>query len=310
MATTRHTHDHAKQDEAHDAAARRPRARRRRARARGARRARVQRRRLRAPRRRARDRGAPATVDVGVELPGEVRPNADRIAHIAPRFPGSCARSGSASATRSAPARCSPSSRARTSRPSSCRRRSTASVIDKPRRARRGGQPREAGVHRRRPLDGLGRRARLPERARGAAPRAAGAHLGPAHGDREADGRRLVHRAHRRPGDAHGERARRLAEPRRGRGGRALRHRDGRSNPVDGAGGRSAAARSTRWTDSAVVFVVEGERFAPRPVTVGTDRTPNAPRSRAASPPATATPTTGSFLVKAELAKGEGGHEH
>jgi hypothetical protein len=28
------------------------------------------------------------TVDLGVELPGEVRPNADRIAHIAPRFPG------------------------------------------------------------------------------------------------------------------------------------------------------------------------------------------------------------------------------
>src|SRR6185436_3943394 len=27
-------------------------------------------------------------VDIGVELPGEVRPNADRIAHIAPRFPG------------------------------------------------------------------------------------------------------------------------------------------------------------------------------------------------------------------------------
>lgn len=27
-------------------------------------------------------------VDVGVELPGEVRPNADRIAHIAPRYPG------------------------------------------------------------------------------------------------------------------------------------------------------------------------------------------------------------------------------
>jgi membrane fusion protein, heavy metal efflux system len=31
---------------------------------------------------------APGEVDVGVELPGEVRPNADRIAHIAPRFPG------------------------------------------------------------------------------------------------------------------------------------------------------------------------------------------------------------------------------
>ena len=30
----------------------------------------------------------PGTVDRGVELPGEVRPNADRIAHIAPRFPG------------------------------------------------------------------------------------------------------------------------------------------------------------------------------------------------------------------------------
>jgi cobalt-zinc-cadmium efflux system membrane fusion protein len=30
----------------------------------------------------------PGEVDVGLELPGEVRPNADRIAHIAPRFPG------------------------------------------------------------------------------------------------------------------------------------------------------------------------------------------------------------------------------
>ena len=30
----------------------------------------------------------PGEVDVAVELPGEVRPNADRIAHIAPRFPG------------------------------------------------------------------------------------------------------------------------------------------------------------------------------------------------------------------------------
>jgi cobalt-zinc-cadmium efflux system membrane fusion protein len=30
----------------------------------------------------------PGEVDVGVDLPGEVRPNADRIAHIAPRFPG------------------------------------------------------------------------------------------------------------------------------------------------------------------------------------------------------------------------------
>jgi cobalt-zinc-cadmium efflux system membrane fusion protein len=30
----------------------------------------------------------PGTVDRGIELPGEVRPNADRIAHVAPRFPG------------------------------------------------------------------------------------------------------------------------------------------------------------------------------------------------------------------------------
>jgi cobalt-zinc-cadmium efflux system membrane fusion protein len=30
----------------------------------------------------------PGEVDLGVELPGEVRPNADRIAHVAPRFPG------------------------------------------------------------------------------------------------------------------------------------------------------------------------------------------------------------------------------
>ncbi|MEO8605925.1 MAG: efflux RND transporter periplasmic adaptor subunit [bacterium] len=30
----------------------------------------------------------PGTVDLGIELPGEVRPNADRTAHLAPRFPG------------------------------------------------------------------------------------------------------------------------------------------------------------------------------------------------------------------------------
>jgi cobalt-zinc-cadmium efflux system membrane fusion protein len=31
---------------------------------------------------------APGEVDIGVELPGEVRPNGDRIAHLAPRFRG------------------------------------------------------------------------------------------------------------------------------------------------------------------------------------------------------------------------------
>ncbi|HWP67323.1 MAG TPA: efflux RND transporter periplasmic adaptor subunit [Candidatus Limnocylindria bacterium] len=30
----------------------------------------------------------PGTVDRGIELPGEVRPNADRLAHVEPRFPG------------------------------------------------------------------------------------------------------------------------------------------------------------------------------------------------------------------------------
>jgi len=30
----------------------------------------------------------PGEVDVGVDLPGEVRPNGDRIAHLGPRFPG------------------------------------------------------------------------------------------------------------------------------------------------------------------------------------------------------------------------------
>ena len=30
----------------------------------------------------------PGEVDVGVDLPGEVRPNGDRIAHLRPRFPG------------------------------------------------------------------------------------------------------------------------------------------------------------------------------------------------------------------------------
>lgn len=30
----------------------------------------------------------PGEIDLGVQLPGEVRPNGDRIAHVAPRFPG------------------------------------------------------------------------------------------------------------------------------------------------------------------------------------------------------------------------------
>jgi cobalt-zinc-cadmium efflux system membrane fusion protein len=30
----------------------------------------------------------PGDIDLGVQLPGEVRPNGDRIAHVAPRFPG------------------------------------------------------------------------------------------------------------------------------------------------------------------------------------------------------------------------------
>jgi cobalt-zinc-cadmium efflux system membrane fusion protein len=30
----------------------------------------------------------PGVVDAGIELPAEVRPNADRLAHVAPRFPG------------------------------------------------------------------------------------------------------------------------------------------------------------------------------------------------------------------------------
>src|SRR5262245_23602438 len=30
----------------------------------------------------------PGTVDLGVDLPCEVRPNGDRLAHIVPRFPG------------------------------------------------------------------------------------------------------------------------------------------------------------------------------------------------------------------------------
>ncbi len=34
------------------------------------------------------DTAGPGVVDTGIELPGEVRPNADRLAHVAPRFPG------------------------------------------------------------------------------------------------------------------------------------------------------------------------------------------------------------------------------
>ncbi len=64
-----------------------------------------------------------------------------------------------------------------------------------------------------------------------------------------------------------------------------------------------------RLEDATVVFVVAGEGFAPRRVTVG-----RTGRSRAAITaglaPGERYADVGSFLVKAELAKGEGGHDH
>ena len=58
-----------------------------------------------------------------------------------------------------------------------------------------------------------------------------------------------------------------------------------------------------------VVFVVEGDHFAPRPVTVGV-----VGRTRAEVTDGLAAgdryADESAFLVKAELAKGEGGHQH
>ena len=57
------------------------------------------------------------------------------------------------------------------------------------------------------------------------------------------------------------------------------------------------------------VFVVEGDRFVPKPVTLGrTGRTRVEIRDGLAAGDRIA--DDGSFLVKAELAKGEGGHDH
>jgi len=64
-----------------------------------------------------------------------------------------------------------------------------------------------------------------------------------------------------------------------------------------------------RFEDTATIFVVEGERFVPRAVTVGrTGRTKVAISAGLA--PGERYAEAGSFLVKAELAKGEAGHEH
>jgi membrane fusion protein, heavy metal efflux system len=64
-----------------------------------------------------------------------------------------------------------------------------------------------------------------------------------------------------------------------------------------------------RLEGATVMFVVAGDTFAPRPVTVG-----RTGRSRAAITaglaPGERYADAGSFLVKAELAKGEGGHDH
>jgi cobalt-zinc-cadmium efflux system membrane fusion protein len=64
-----------------------------------------------------------------------------------------------------------------------------------------------------------------------------------------------------------------------------------------------------RFEDAPTVFVVEDEHFVPRRVTVG-----RAGRTRVAVTeglaPGERYAEAGSFLVKAELAKGETGHEH
>ncbi|MEO6027253.1 MAG: efflux RND transporter periplasmic adaptor subunit [Candidatus Binatia bacterium] len=64
-----------------------------------------------------------------------------------------------------------------------------------------------------------------------------------------------------------------------------------------------------RFEDATTIFVVDGERFVPRQVTVGrTGRTKVAITAGLA--PGERYAEGGSFLVKAELAKGEAGHEH
>jgi cobalt-zinc-cadmium efflux system membrane fusion protein len=64
-----------------------------------------------------------------------------------------------------------------------------------------------------------------------------------------------------------------------------------------------------RLEDRTVIFVVDGERFRPRPVAVGrSGRTTVAITSGLAVGERYA--EAGSFLVKAELAKGEAGHDH
>jgi cobalt-zinc-cadmium efflux system membrane fusion protein len=64
-----------------------------------------------------------------------------------------------------------------------------------------------------------------------------------------------------------------------------------------------------RFEGASVVFVVEGDRFAPRPVTVGR-RGRTKVEVLAGLAPGDRFAAEGSFLVKAELGKGAAGHDH
>ena len=121
----------------------------------------------------------PAAIDSGIELPGEVRPNGDRLAHIVPRFPGHRARSAQERRRRRPRRR-----RARDHREQrqpravrAARRLIDGIVIDKHLDARRGGRPRRT----RRSSSPISRTvwvdlSRLPEGSRARRRRAARAH--------------------------------------------------------------------------------------------------------------------------------------
>ena len=239
----------------------------------------------------------PGEVDIGVELPGEVRPNADRIAHIAPRFPGHRARGAQArSATRCG------------RRGAGDRREREPGALRAERGVRRHGdrqahrRPARRSVassrHSSSPISRtvwvdvdvyqkdlaevrVGQRRRIcGGRRRSPTPRAPISYVAP----------------DRRPGDAHARRARVVLPNADGAWRPGTVRHGARARPA--SGGRSPCRARALQTHRRRAGRVrrEGDGFVPRPVDARPQRRDARSRSSRGSPPASASPTTNSFL--------------